>query len=1337
MSGNIQNVNINSVNTTEVSEEKVLAEKPTSEYSYTSVETIGVNTSKGWYSSNNSSILLSGDRSFEIYFKTPKDLKNRQKIFNDRINSGAGIQLEVNVQGNLQIYVGAAVVPAFILDPETCYHVVVYFSSATNKGGVYINSNLHSTVDFTDPYPSNYFILGYNSTQLTESNLSFTGIIYYCRLYNTVLSEEDAITLWNNGCPQLYKISDSNSLINSCVAEFLGKNARSTGWIASIGSANLSIINTPEVLTGTYLPKGVDTSKGFYFSTNPFLTFVGDRTIEIYFRIPESVTSFQNIYNSVSNSVNGILIRLSNVTQAISVVVGGTTSRAYPFTVNTDYHVVVSISGLTFKMYVNGILHDTKTVNSITTPDSYIIGSYNHASAGSGLYRGTIYYSRLYNAPLTNEEVSLLWNNGNPLGYNLSDVRCVANYNQFNVTSEAWYDPSGGVNLVSLGTPQPNIQTFLAKEFNWPDLSENRYKVFAEDFTENQTIYFDSEENFIDADSRSDTRRVIWNINDDELFHKYAYGIEKDITNSSTSCTRVGNMSLHASLPVQSGMRRCLLLDDGTVNYYLSATDSTKKEDGTDAVLDGSDGMVMVEIPAHWRRFEQDGNIMRAWVSEVALPGFHFVPKCYRSAYEASLDRSASDVPKLASVVNTTASFRGGNNNSDWDGTYRTLLGRPATAVSLTNFRTYARNRGNAGKNGAGWNCDVYEVQKTCWWLYAIEYANFNCQLAYNAAPTSEGYKQGGLSSGVTTLNSTKWSAYNSYCPFIPCGITNTLGNKTGVVEFTMPDEYDPGVPTKVNVPSYRGLENPFGHVCSWTDGCKCNIQSADAGGVSEFFVCTDPAKFQDSDYTDYEKRGELSRNIGYIKIMMIGEYGENMPTAVGASSTTYFADYFYTNVVGSTGQRGVLFGGIAVYGVDAGLLFTITNYLASVTNTAFGSRLCFLPSVEASEEYPTSKGVGVINITQEKKGIGTMGIGADFTVATHIGAQFNGGYFSVANPILSTFSGAKSVVVTFRTLEDISTRQTIYQLYGSLTIYIQNGTIYIQKGVTNQISTSIAANTLYQIVVTLNSYTEEILVWLNGSTVNTVTTTYSESPGAFIYIGSELNGVSAIYPFSGIIYNAYLMDIHAGSIIGNLWNGGKPLHVNIYNYVTNRLITDLTENSKTIPLDDPAWRINANSGLSITQTSEKITVTCDGTGSVTGALYFASMSIPEDGCYYIVVTGKVITGEVSIRTTLSNGALWEKPLLIAHNITSNQEFIASADCFNNLGKGSGPYISFGTKDPFTVEITTVGYSKVGIVANHSQGNLHYSPEPYYEKQWRDTSGNGLTLEAQGNIDIL
>lgn len=423
--------------------------------------------------------------------------------------------------------------------------------------------------------------------------------------------------------------------------------------------------------------------------------------------------------------------------------------------------------------------------------------------------------------------------------------------------------------------------------------------------------------------------------------YDYYYGIEWDSNVASSACTRIGRPELHVSLPIQSKMRRCVLRDNGTVAYYLHANDSTKRDTGAAAKLDGTDGQVMVEIPAHYRKFEVDGTKFRCLLSEHALPGFHLVQLAYRSAYEAAVDRTVSATPKLASVVNTSTAFRGGNNTAGWDGTYRSLLGMPATSISLTNFRKYARNRGNAGKNGAGWNCDVYEVQKTCWWLYAVEYANFNCQLAYNAEPTSEGYKQGGLSQGVTNMSD--WDGYNSYNPMVPCGVTNPLGNKTGVVNYTY-KKSDGTDGQTLSVPSYRGLENPFGHVWSWTDGCKCNIQSADAGGVSEFFVCTDPAKFQSNDYTDYEKRGELPRNEGYVKIMMIGEYGENMPTAVGASSTTYFADYFYTNVVSNTGQRGVLFGGAAHDGASAGFSCAYAHSAASLSSATVGSRLCFYP---------------------------------------------------------------------------------------------------------------------------------------------------------------------------------------------------------------------------------------------------------------------------------------------------------------------------------------------------------------------------------------------------------
>ncbi len=374
------------------------------------------------------------------------------------------------------------------------------------------------------------------------------------------------------------------------------------------------------------------------------------------------------------------------------------------------------------------------------------------------------------------------------------------------------------------------------------------------------------------------------------------YGVEWDITLPNPELTRIGEMPLHASLPIQSGMRRCLLKDDGTVNYYLHETDSTKKADGTAAVLTGADGQVMVEIPAHYRKFETDGNKRRCYLSESALPGYHAVPKAYRSAYQAYNSSSV-----LSSISGVT----------------------PSASISLTNFRAYARNRGVAGKNGAGWNCDVYDIQKAVYWLYIVEYANFNCQAPFNAQPTTEGYKQGGLGDGVTNSSS-----------FVQTGATNSLGNQTGV--------------GTSNASSYRGIENPFGNFYHWTDGVKVRVQSNSAGGKSELFVCPDPAKFNDSGYSDYENRGEIARvSSVYITALLLGEFGENVASAAsGGSATTYMCDYFYTSIPSSgEAERGVLFGGYRSSGAYAGFACANTANAASRTDTYFGSRLCFIPA--------------------------------------------------------------------------------------------------------------------------------------------------------------------------------------------------------------------------------------------------------------------------------------------------------------------------------------------------------------------------------------------------------
>lgn len=412
-----------------------------------------------------------------------------------------------------------------------------------------------------------------------------------------------------------------------------------------------------------------------------------------------------------------------------------------------------------------------------------------------------------------------------------------------------------------------------------------------------------------------------------------SYGIEFDTSVSSPSCLRIGNGDLHKVLPVQSRMKGCLLDDSGLVVEYLNP------KDWTGNTRDGSRGQVMVEIPLHYRKFETDGTKRRVRLSELPLPGYHQVPKMYVSAYQASVQRSTT---MLASVVNDSVDYRGGNNNASYDGTYRSLLGRPATSISRTNFRAYARKR---KPETTEWNCMTYDIQKTLYWLFCVEYATLNTQADYNAALTTEGLRQGGLGAGVTTWSG-EWDTFNGYNPFVPCGHTDSLGNGTGTVEYTVQRE-DKSEWKTFSVPRYRGVENPFGHIWQWTDGINIRISpNTDKGGdgISKVFVCSDPSKFNDSNYTGYSHVGNEARTGGWSKEVIFGEYGEIIHAVVGGGSTSYHCDYHYTNIPNTESLRGVLFGGGASSGAFAGFAFARSSYAPSNASAPLGSRLCFLP---------------------------------------------------------------------------------------------------------------------------------------------------------------------------------------------------------------------------------------------------------------------------------------------------------------------------------------------------------------------------------------------------------
>ena len=415
------------------------------------------------------------------------------------------------------------------------------------------------------------------------------------------------------------------------------------------------------------------------------------------------------------------------------------------------------------------------------------------------------------------------------------------------------------------------------------------------------------------------------------------YGVRHYYNNSSPDLTRIGDASLHRDLPVQSGMRRCVVNSTGDVLYYLGANDSTKKEDGTTADLSGATGQVMVEVPAHYRKTSLNAaqGYMDTEISMFPFDGAILVPRYLVSAYEATVDRENN---LLSSVVNASARYRGGDNNADWDGTYRSLLGLPATALSLSTFRQYGKNR------GTGWGCYDWNMHTDIFWLFAIEYATLNSQKDFNPSLDTAGFHQGGLGSGV--INFSNWETYNSNYPIIPCGFTNSLGNNTGVKTFTLNAEQAQayGSEHSESVPSYRGIENPFGHIWKWADGLLCKGD----GTKQDFYVSRVRGQYASTLNDSYVKVGSGAGASGYVKAIIGSSqsmaqeqrnYGDLLPRDVTGSSSTYFCDYHYEAHTADTIYGGCV-GGYAYHGTVGGFACVGTIYAPSATSAAVGSRL-------------------------------------------------------------------------------------------------------------------------------------------------------------------------------------------------------------------------------------------------------------------------------------------------------------------------------------------------------------------------------------------------------------
>lgn len=412
-----------------------------------------------------------------------------------------------------------------------------------------------------------------------------------------------------------------------------------------------------------------------------------------------------------------------------------------------------------------------------------------------------------------------------------------------------------------------------------------------------------------------------------DLEERYAYGVEWDTASSSPDGVRVGNMQLHRELPIQSKMRMCEVDRLGAVTAA-----------SVSGMVQRLDGSIMTEIPEHWYKLYTNGTKFRMMLSEIPLPGYNHIDKFYISTYEACISRSegklwSENLYAYSDGNSSLNNLRGGDNTSDWDGTYRSLLKRPVTNLTRDQFRQAARKR------GSGWEMYTYGAHKTLFWLFAVEYATLNSQKPFNAQKDANGFSQGGLGEGSTQM--TDWANFNNSNPLIPCGYTSEFGNGSGEKAYVVQNASG-GTHATLMANRYRGIENPFGHIWKYTDGANIQVTTGDAG-LSILWTTDDPSNFSDTSYTGYNKKGNICRTNGYAKKMLLGEDGDIVATEIGGSSSTYWCDYYYTYTSANRMQV-VLVGGSADGRSGAGLASVGTNSAPSAAVRNFGSRLCFFP---------------------------------------------------------------------------------------------------------------------------------------------------------------------------------------------------------------------------------------------------------------------------------------------------------------------------------------------------------------------------------------------------------
>lgn len=406
------------------------------------------------------------------------------------------------------------------------------------------------------------------------------------------------------------------------------------------------------------------------------------------------------------------------------------------------------------------------------------------------------------------------------------------------------------------------------------------------------------------------------------------YGVSWSETSSSPDCTRIGNMDMHRTLPIQSMMKGYLYLKDGNPLYrMLKLNDSwTKCENysaggwrDVDTLLENNNINVMIKIPEFWwiDDYTESTETHNLKICPHAKPGWYHHKEAYVSAYEGYID-----------------------------GNYYRSSKNKIPSVNFT--RSAVRPKARANGLGNSWNIYTYNEHRAICHLFLVEYATRNSQKAVNTALTVEGFRQGGLGSGCTT-GAVTINGATTYS-FIPTGSSDSLGSGSGEVTVTIQQTGSSGSNTTTTTRKcnrYRGIENPFGHVWKHTDDVISVYISG--YGAKFWYKCDSPDHFGDSIQNDNPYYKNIAANAvvtGYkTKIVTTSTCDFFALSCNNGSETTYWCDYNWDNTDGSL--HCLLIGGHSDGGGRAGLFALASTGGIGHSYADIGSRLTYLPWAE------------------------------------------------------------------------------------------------------------------------------------------------------------------------------------------------------------------------------------------------------------------------------------------------------------------------------------------------------------------------------------------------------